>query len=206
MNYRVLMPSLCMLSVSLCGPGCVSQTGPGRLTVRLENRQEYLQFWRQCVDTVRSFGFRLDRVDPSAGVITTYPETSKQWFEFWRRDVQGADELLEASLHTVRRKLAVRVTPAGEPHRYRVTAEATVERLSLPERQVTASSAALQAFGSRLPTAEGEIEGPQARGHWVLLGRDGRLERAVLGEILRRWPGARTAAQSQPATRPTSQQ
>jgi len=187
----------------LFAAGCgVGGAGPVGIEVQLPERTQYEQFWQQCIEAVRQFGFALDRVDPRAGVILTQPLTSKQWFEFWRRDVTGGSELLEASLHTVRRRTLVNVQSGEGPGEFRVSVTVWVQRQSRPERQITTASTALQAFGTKLPTASGQLRRGETQIDWIDMGRDAKLEAAILAEILRRWPGAEPivpAADTRPA-------
>lgn len=63
--------------------------------------------------TLRRNFFVPEYVDAARGLIVSRPETSKQWFEFWRPDVPAGYQLLESSLHTMRRRVTVSFTPTG---------------------------------------------------------------------------------------------
>ena len=99
-----IMPLVAM--AALCG--CHRAEPPVELTsqnLEFADKQEYEAFFEQCVDVLRRYGFELDRVDKLAGVITTFPETSEHFFEFWRRDVDTSYDWLESSLTTIRRRV-----------------------------------------------------------------------------------------------------
>src|SRR5438034_1482151 len=67
--------------------------------------KDFDQLWNACEDSARHFGFILDRLDRRAGLITTQPLVSKQFFEFWRPDVVTGDDLADSSIATYRRTL-----------------------------------------------------------------------------------------------------
>lgn len=160
-----------------------------QVDVRLDDEEAYRQFWLHVIRSVRHFGYDLDRADPAAGVITTHPVTSKQWFEFWRNDTLAADQVAQASLHTIRRHIRLTVQPTGNGE-YRVDAIVNVERQEGPEQQITTAVNALQAFNpktrGRYPA---DVTG-EAGTYWEDLGRDPVLEAALIKQIAR-WPGAK---------------
>lgn len=181
----------------------------GDVQVRLANEDAYRQFWFHSISAVRHFGYELDRADPAAGIITSAPLTSKQWFEFWRNDTLGAGQVLEASLQTIRRQVRVEVQPVtGEKGEYQANVQVYVQRFSQLERQITTPSSAAQAFG-KLPTIQPAGSPAQAAPYWIDLGRDHILENAVLHRI-GRYPDARivaatekeAASASEPGTQP----
>ncbi len=152
--------------------------------VALPDEAAYRQFWFHTIAAVRHFGYEMDRVDPAAGVITSKPLTSKQWFEFWRNDTLGLEQVLESSLQTIRRQVRVDVkTAPTNKHEYDVSVRVNVQRFSQTERQVTTSSSAGQAF-SKLPPVRPAATPAEAGPHWVDLGRDSKLEQAILRRIL----------------------
>lgn len=102
-------------------------------------------------ETLRQHDFRLDRVDRRAGIITTLPETSKHWFEFWRKDVIGRYGRTEATLNAVRRWVEVRIAMPE------VTAESAVPQ---SDGQVTAGAAVPQEEAA--PQEEAESNGRAA--------------------------------------------
>ncbi len=142
--------------------------------------------WVTGQDVLRQNRFALDRVDRPAGIITTFPTTSQQFFEFWRRDVNTAYDLADASLSTVRRQARVEVAPTeGDGNRVRVSVAVRVERLSAPERQFNNSATVLQYFGDELPGESGQHRLTRAGDYWIDLGRDGAMERYLLDRIVR---------------------
>ncbi len=166
-------------------------TGPSGLVLRVP---DYEAFFDSALTLLREHDFHPRLVDRVAGLAVTHPSTGSQWFEFWRGDSRGGYQLLESSLHTIRRtvQLSVRPEEPAEPEpggesegtdRYRVSLEVYKERFSSPQRQVTTASGALQIYSERLPTEEG-LRAARVRGdHWVPLGRDVLLEEYLLGRL-----------------------
>lgn len=137
---------------------------------------------------LRELDFPPDRVDREAGTISAGPSTGGQWFEIWRRDVHGGYQILESSIHTIRREVGIRIEQVSEhddSDEYRVSVEVSKFRYSAPDRQVTTASSALEIFSERLPTTEGLRHSRSASSGWVPLGRDGLLENALLARIAR---------------------
>ena len=163
--------------------GCQQPIQPDGPTDTQLTGADFEQLWQTGLEVLRRYNFRPDRQDRRAGVITTHPTTSAQWFEFWRPGVVGGFEAGEASLHTVRRQATVHIRPAAEQGQLYVSVQVDVYRYAAPERQVTTASGALQIFGEKLPTAEGRMEPLAEASYWVPLGRDGRLEDELLRRI-----------------------
>lgn len=135
-------------------------------------------------------------VERATGLIVSEPTTSAQWFEPWRVDAPGGYQLLESSLHTVRRTVTIRIEPSDEAATQpvsaaggaaqRVSVRVDKERLNVPPRQVTTASGALSLYSARMPTEAG-MRGPVARfATWVPLGRDPILEENLLARLAER--------------------
>lgn len=146
-------------------------------------------FYDQALTFLRQRDFQPEYVNRAEGVILTQPSTGQQWFECWRQDSVGGYQLLESSLHTIRRTVTVRVEPL-EPsadqqtaENYRLAVEVAKERYSAPERQVTTASGALAMYSERLPTTEGMLVSKTDFAHWAPLGRDVLLEERLLNRL-----------------------
>jgi len=165
-------------------PGCAHPiSAEGRTTTDVSaDELDYL--WDATLSVLRKHSFQLDRRDRALGVITTLPETSKNFGEFWRQDVADDYSLLESTLHTTQRKVIVRFI-RDEADAWHVEVQVDVYRLSQPETQITSASAAIQAYSGVLPTVEtGERVDVRAVVEWVHMGRDAALERQILHRIV----------------------
>jgi len=164
-----------------CGGRAVSPPAPAPQT------PPYPRLWSACLAELKDRGFALDRVDPAHGVIETFPLVSRQWFEFWRRDVVDFPALLESSLQTVRRRVRLEVTTDshGDPH---VTCRVFVERLSL-QTAVRSGSVRIEDVFFNTLERQSVWQRPVGRNfpsRWVPLGEDEPLEAAILQSIRER--------------------
>ncbi len=174
-----------VIAVVSAAGGCQQPVVPEQastLAMRADGELAFTRLWESCLDVLRAQRFRIDREDLRAGVITTFPETSQQFFEFWRHDVDTAYDFAEASLRTVRRRVTVQLTPAVQPGTYELTVTVDKERMHLPERQVTNAAAALRIFGTGLPSTAGLPVGKEPA-TWTFESRDYALEQRLCGLI-----------------------
>jgi hypothetical protein len=142
--------------------------------------------WNAARDALRRHSFHADRVDRCAGIITSKPELSKHYFEFWRRDVATSRDVWEATLNPLRRWVEIRITPTPSAEAVEVAITVYKQRLSAPDRQFNSSGAAYQFFGSALPSTTGAVSVTPDDERWIDQGRDHALEDRLLREILRK--------------------
>lgn len=156
--------------------------------------------WEACKSIARSYLFAIDREDFRAGLITTEPMISRQWWEFWRSDTGTLSDLMQNSTATVRRTLRFEVT-RDQQAGFTITPKVLVERLAVLERRITSVAQYRQAFAgpaapSRFAVARDEeptLDLP-AR-YWYPVGRDVKMERQVAARLrgrLERGAGARS--------------
>jgi hypothetical protein len=165
--------------------GCERPIRPEGPTAVAVTNEDVEPIWDAALSVLRKHEFQPERQDRAMGVIETLPTTSKQWFEFWRRDVAEKYDVAEASLQTIQRKATIRIIRgAGGPT---LEVQVDVYRLEESESQVTSASSAIHAFSGALPNAEGRLtRDPLTRRNWVHLGRDTAMETRLLGSILSR--------------------
>lgn len=185
--------------------------GPTVARVTAADEQEFDRLWDSTADVLRAHNLWPDRQDRLSRVITTFPDTSPQYWEFWRPFPTSDFARLEANIGTVRRQAEVRFAATAQANEYDLSVRVDVERYCLAERQATDAASAFQLFGAKLPTAEGRAEPGQADAYWLPIGRDGQMESALLDRILRRYGGegyrtfqAESAATTQPAAATTA--
>lgn len=169
--------------------GCTPVQRDGDPMVREMNVSDQAQLddiLMACEDVLRDQGFRLDRVDRRAGVVTTHPETSQHFFEVWRKDVATAYDFWEASLNTIRRTVEITTQPDLMKGNARLTVKVIRERYSAPERQFNNSIAAFQFYGTTLPSVETGETLTAADNEWIPDGRDLTMEAAILNKITAR--------------------
>lgn len=164
--------------------------------------------WEESQNTLREHEFKIDRVDRRAGLITTRPEPSRHFFEFWRQELRTAYDVWEATINPLRRWIEVKVIPSEASGEVELAIVAHKERLSVPDRQFNSTGAAYQYFSGTLPAfrqirqlSEGEanqyaansppaldpLVDPALEGAtWIDRGRDPALEEYLLRTILER--------------------
>ncbi len=169
--------------------GCeapAAPAGPSIERMAVATPEEYDTLWESTCDALRAFSFRIDRQDRANGIITTYPETTSQGFEFWRPQPEPAYYWAEANLATIRRQATVLFRMMEIPGEYEV--EVTVERsrYSLEERQIDNAAGAMRLYSSEAPTVSGRSPRLADTEAWIPLGRDESLELAILAGIRQR--------------------
>jgi hypothetical protein len=134
-------------------------------------------------DVLARMCFAVEKVDHESGVIRTRPLSGAQFFEFWRADNVGAFNTAEANLHSIRR--AVELNIQQEDEGLRITCDVQVQRLSLPERQVSSSARAYRMFSKSASSMQRlELSPEQKKGMaWVDLGNDTKLATEILKRI-----------------------
>ncbi len=182
---RLLLPL-----VALIGCGCRSAgpaTGPSTRSILVADRSARGDaLWEVTKDVLRGHGYRIDRVDRRAGVITTWPCTSQQVFEFWRNDVCTTADQWEATINPIRRWIEVRFTKDDAGAWRSVSVIAHKERFSSPDRQFNSTGAAYQVFGNQLPVAGGAANASPDDDRWLDVGRDRVMERCIAQRIMDR--------------------
>ena len=157
-----------------------------RPAVARADAAEFDRLWNACRRAVQSRSFVVDRVDLRGGVMTTFPQVSKQVFEFWRNDAGTFPAVMESTLGTVRRFVRFEVV-RREDGTYEATPKVVVERYAQAERRVTSVARYTEVLG-----VDPLQEGSRARdrlgadlpvAYWYALGRDEPLERQIVDDI-----------------------
>ncbi len=142
------------------------------------------QLWSATLDVLRAHDCRLDRVDRANGVVTTLPETSQHFFEFWRHDVATREDFWDATLNPLRRW--VEISFARDDHGAWTGVAVVVhkERMSSPDRQFNSTGAAYEFFGDTLPSTSGIVRVTAEHDRWIGCGTDPAMAELLLREIL----------------------
>jgi hypothetical protein len=148
--------------------------------------KDILETMEAAEDVLAEMHFTIDKADTESGYIKTRPLAAGQFFEFWRCDNIGADNALASNLHTIRRTVELEIIRPGEDSI--VDCNVKVERLSLPERDITSSARVYQMFSrSKESLQRLELNPYQERNMaWVDLGNDERLTTEILRRIEKR--------------------
>ncbi len=144
--------------------------------------KDFDSLWEACAQVARDYGFFIDRQDYRAGLITTLPLTSKQFFEFWHNDVQTSEDLADSSIATYRRTLQFQFSRQADGS-YEVAPSVLIERYAQAEQPITASVYLKNAFRTQTSKRHRMVGSREIdRGlllptrYWYATGRDTVLE------------------------------
>ncbi len=127
--------------------------------------------------------FTIEKADAQSGLMRTRPLSGAQFFEFWRTDNVGPDNSLVANLHTIRRTVELEIST--ENKELCIACSVRVQRLSLPERQVSSTARAYEMFSRSSPTLQRLSLNPeqQKKMAWIDLDKDVLLAAEILRRI-----------------------
>jgi len=191
MNNKLLNFNFCILLFAMLA-GCASQQPCEVATEQLcVTGLEKIAVMKAAEDVLAEMHFTIEKADIEAGLIRTSPLSGAQFFEFWRSDNVGAFNSAEANLHSIRRTVELNITqPAGrmagqQDEKLCLGCNARVQRLSLPEQQVSSSSQAYQLFSISNAALQKLKLNPQQKAGmaWVDLGQDKHLATEILKRI-----------------------
>lgn len=149
-RYSVCMPRALILSLlALVGTAsCASRPEVAELRITAD---EYPRAFQAAKDVLRDVAFELDRVDASAGIITTSPRAWAGFMSPWVPHATGGRSALEGFAQNERRVARVIFAPVESPSggataesRDRVArVEVEIEHVERPGRRVSVASARL---------------------------------------------------------------
>lgn len=134
-------------------------------------------------DVLADMHFNIEKADIDSGLIRTRPLPGAQFFELWRSDNVGTDNWLQANLHTIRRTVELEISRRGEE--LYIGCDVQVQRLSLPERQISSSARAYEMFSRSSPSLQKlslHHEQKQAM-TWIDLDKDRRFAAEIIKRI-----------------------
>ncbi|MHC4336333.1 MAG: hypothetical protein ACYSTG_00055 [Planctomycetota bacterium] len=134
-------------------------------------------------DVLRRMHFTISKADAEQGIIRTRPLPGAQYFEFWRSDNVGTENSVEANLHSLRRAAELNLTEQNA--QLCIGCDVKVQRLSLPEFEVSSSSRAYEMFSrSTAKMQELRLRREQEKEmEWLDMGQDTRLSTEILKRI-----------------------
>lgn len=131
-------------------------------------------------DVLTRMNFVVEKYDVETGFVRTKPLRAGQVFEFWRSDNASPAAWAEANLHSIRRTAQLNVSE--ESGVVCTTCLVGIERLSLPEREITGMSWLAGMFTDSGQTQQKLTLRPEQQEGmaWIDLGPDAALERKIL--------------------------
>ena len=144
---------------------------------------DMLEAMQIAEEVLAKMHFAIDKADTESGYIRTRQLPGAQFFEFWRSDNVGPFNSLEANLHSIRRIAELNIKQRDKG--LSIGCDVTVQRLSLPEHQVSSSARAYEMFSeSSLSLQRIRLNPEQKAGMaWVNLGQDRQLSTEILKRI-----------------------
>lgn len=127
--------------------------------------------------------FTIDKADIESGLMRTRPLSGAQFFEFWRSDNAGPDNSFAANIHTIRRTVELKMT--RQDKELHIACSVRVQRLSLPERQVSSTARAYEMFSRSSSTMQRLTLNPEQQKNmaWIDLDKDALLAEEILRRI-----------------------
>ncbi len=179
-----------VLIAVLCGVlvlgGCARPekfAGVKNICIAGADRQEAMA---ACEDVLGRMYFGIAKSDAKAGYIRSQTLSGAQWFEFWRRDTVGGYNWAESNIHSVRRVVEMVIDErAGQVC---VACDVSVQRLSLPEREISSISQLPGMFTKSGRSGQRFKFFRQQRSEVGLedMGEDARLETVILRRVEKR--------------------
>lgn len=148
-----------------------------------DKQRNFERVWQATRRVLVRYDFHIDRRDPRAGVITTWPMTGKQIFELWRKDAARASDSGESTLQTIYRAVKVTIHPTTDGLDYKPVVEVFVSRSNKPTDSIASTSDAYDMFTKRRKRTK--LTGPQEASQLVDLGNDRALEAKLTADILK---------------------
>jgi hypothetical protein len=170
----------CLCSFVLAGCGRSQKAAVKEIPT--ENTQTS-QTMQTAKNVLGQMHFEIEKADLQNGYIRTRPLAGGQFFEFWRSDNAGFDNQLLSNMHSIRRIVELNIGKQGEESK--IECKVHVQRLSIPQREITSSSQAYNMFTrSDISYQRLELNPEQQKGMaWIELDRDKKLETEILKRI-----------------------
>jgi len=172
-----------LITYALILTGCAKQQqfkAVEQICVPAAGKAEVMQ---AAEDVLGQMHFTIDKADAEQGLVRTRPLPGAQFFEFWRSDNVGDLNSAEANLHSIRRVVELDISRQGG--QLYIGCNVNVQRLSMPEQQISSSARAYRMFSQSSPAMQRLILHPQQKKGmaWVELGNDTMLATEILKRI-----------------------
>jgi len=181
-STRALIP-YALIASALMLTGCAEQQQFKAVEQICMPDTQKLQAMQIAEDVLGRMHFAIAKADAEQGLIRTKPLPAAQSFEFWRSDNVGSFNSTEANLHSIRRIVELDINRQGG--QLCINCNVKVQRLSLPEREVTTTARAYEMFSpSNQVIQRLRLHSEQKEDMaWVELGSDRQLATDILKRI-----------------------
>ena len=152
--------------------------------VRANNSEEA---WERTVDVIHDRHFEIERENKLGGVIETRYLTGAGMLEPWHSDSVGADNRMESTLQSIRRKAFVSVTPVEGGFLIGVEAHKELEDVA---KAANLQGAATFLDNNAVQRDLNAVVGQATPSGWISKGRDPALEQAMLKSFQQAFGGS----------------
>ncbi len=127
--------------------------------------------------------FIVVKSDPTIGYMRTKPLPGGQFFEIWRKDNRDGYSSAMANLHSIQRTAELNFMQRNDL--LCIDCNVTIERLSIPEKEIDSSARAYTMFSKSKETTQNLTlnKEQQKKMDWVNLGEDNNLAKYILDKI-----------------------
>lgn len=180
-RYLAILIGLLLLS------GCSSESQIAPNEPVCLQRMDKSRIMEITEDVLVRMNFVVEKYDVETGFVRTKPLRAGQVFEFWRSDNADGAAWAESNLHSLRRTAQLSFSQEGE--QVCTTCRVGIERLSLPEREITGMSWLSGMFTDSSRTRQRLTLRPEQQEGmtWIDLGPDLALERKILASIKKKF-------------------
>ena len=134
-------------------------------------------------DVLGRLRFSINKYDPAAALIQTAPYEGAHFFEFWRMDDASKCDRAYSNIHSIRR--FVELNFSQQNGQLCINCRVDMQRLSLPEEEVSGSGKAFSIFSESEETRQSlKVNPKQAKEMaWIDMEPDNRLAAKILKKI-----------------------
>ena len=133
--------------------------------------------------------FVVIKADPTIGYMLTRPLPGGQFFELWRKDNRDGYSRAMSNISSIQRTAELNFSHNNDL--LCIDCNVTIERLSIPEKEIDSSAKAYSMFtGSDQTSQKLYLNAEQQKMmDWVNLGQDNNLEKYILDKIYKEFTG-----------------
>lgn len=179
-----LLPTLLFAG---CSRQIVQADNPNALST-----DQYKLYFDATLQILRDNGYVIDRRDYRFGQITTRPQGSPNLIEVWNSQNTTADQAIESTFASERRRVSVSFTRDAPPPDtdtasnidtgYMIEVQVVRERKQIPTRRL-AGSARRNVFSNLAAPPRNLIDRGVTASYWEPVGRDEYLEARLIKQI-----------------------
>lgn len=171
----------CIIFLSGCGGQ--NQKAAVQVVSAETETNEIARTMKVAEDVLGEMHFEIAKADLESGYIRTRPLAGAQFFEFWRKDNVGLRNTFLSNMHSIRRIVELNISK--QDGKLNINCKVHVQRLSMPQMEITSSAQAYQLFTLSTPSLQTLYLNPvqEKSMTWINLQNDDKLEAEILKRI-----------------------